>query len=457
MASFFDPYRHEFVRVGACVPHVAVAEPARNADQALGAAARRRRGGIALMVFPELALSAYAIDDLLFQDAVLDAVERADRPADRGKRRPAAGVRRRRAAAPGGAALQLRGGRSTAGGCSGSCRRCSCRITANSTSAGISPRARACAAARSTSAGSEAPFGTRPDVRGRRAARRSRSISRSARTSGCRMPPSARARRRRGGNPAQPVGQQHRDRQGADAAPAVRVAIGALHRRLCLFGRRGRRVDDRSRLGRPGRHLRDRRGAGRDAALQRRTRDRGRRCRSRPHPPGADAHQHVRRQCAGCSASERRRSAASRLTSRRPPSRLDLARRVERFPFVPSDPAMLRDNCYEAYNIQVQGLAQRLKATGLKRLVIGVSGGLDSTQALIVSARVMDRLGLPRSQRPRPIRCPASRPADGQVERLAADARARRHRRRDRHPPGGQADARRYRPRLGHAARRSTT
>jgi NAD+ synthase (glutamine-hydrolysing) len=57
---------------------------------------------------------------------------------------------------------------------------------------------------------------------------------------------------------------------------------------------------------------------------------------------------------------------------------------------------MLADNCYEAYNIQVQGLAQRLKATGLERLVIGVSGGLDSTQALIVSTRAMDRLGLPR-------------------------------------------------------------
>ena len=63
---------------------------------------------------------------------------------------------------------------------------------------------------------------------------------------------------------------------------------------------------------------------------------------------------------------------------------------------MPADPAMLADNCYEAYNIQVQGLAQRLKATGLEKLVIGVSGGLDSTQALIVSARVMERLGLPR-------------------------------------------------------------
>jgi len=79
-----------------------------------------------------------------------------------------------------------------------------------------------------------------------------------------------------------------------------------------------------------------------------------------------------------------------------PAGDLELCRAVERFPFVPADPAMLADNCYEAYNIQVQGLAQRLAATGLKRLVIGVSGGLDSTQALIVSARAMDRLGLPR-------------------------------------------------------------
>src|SRR5205085_5556269 len=80
-----------------------------------------------------------------------------------------------------------------------------------------------------------------------------------------------------------------------------------------------------------------------------------------------------------------------------PSGRLDLRRGVERFPFVPADPAMLADNCYEAYNIQVQGLSQRLKATGLEKLVIGVSGGLDSTQALIVSCRAMDQLGLPRT------------------------------------------------------------
>ncbi|CAN5574673.1 NAD(+) synthase [soil metagenome] len=79
-----------------------------------------------------------------------------------------------------------------------------------------------------------------------------------------------------------------------------------------------------------------------------------------------------------------------------PESEIPLLRRVERFPYVPSDPAVRDERCFEAYNIQVHGLMKRLQATGIERLVIGVSGGLDSTQALIVAARTMDRLGLPR-------------------------------------------------------------
>lgn len=75
---------------------------------------------------------------------------------------------------------------------------------------------------------------------------------------------------------------------------------------------------------------------------------------------------------------------------------LALDRRVDRFPYVPADPATLDERCYEAYNIQVHGLMRRLDATGIQRVVIGVSGGLDSTQALIVAARTMDRLALPR-------------------------------------------------------------
>lgn len=80
-----------------------------------------------------------------------------------------------------------------------------------------------------------------------------------------------------------------------------------------------------------------------------------------------------------------------------PTTPLALARVVDRFPFVPDDETKLAENCHEAYNVQVQGLAQRLRSTGLKHLVIGISGGLDSTQALLVSARVMDLLDLPRT------------------------------------------------------------
>jgi NAD+ synthase (glutamine-hydrolysing) len=79
-----------------------------------------------------------------------------------------------------------------------------------------------------------------------------------------------------------------------------------------------------------------------------------------------------------------------------PSESVALERPIERFPYVPSDPAKLRDNCYEAYNIQVQGLAQRLQSSGVGKAVIGVSGGLDSTQALLVCCRAMDLLGKDR-------------------------------------------------------------
>ncbi|HZZ86952.1 MAG TPA: NAD(+) synthase [Caulobacteraceae bacterium] len=81
-----------------------------------------------------------------------------------------------------------------------------------------------------------------------------------------------------------------------------------------------------------------------------------------------------------------------------PDAPVRLQRKVERFPYVPNDPARLAQDCYEAYNIQVQALATRLKSTGSKTLVIGVSGGLDSTHALIVCGRALDLLGRPRSQ-----------------------------------------------------------
>ncbi|MDY0827857.1 NAD(+) synthase [Microbacterium sp. BG28] len=103
---------------------------------------------------------------------------------------------------------------------------------------------------------------------------------------------------------------------------------------------------------------------------------------------------------------DNRRSLAERVGAFRtihfrldPPADLSgLRRPVARFPFVPADPARLAQDCYEAFSIQVSGLEQRMRAIGSPRPVIGVSGGLDSTHALLVVARAMDRMGRPRSE-----------------------------------------------------------
>lgn len=79
-----------------------------------------------------------------------------------------------------------------------------------------------------------------------------------------------------------------------------------------------------------------------------------------------------------------------------PAADVGLRRTLDRFPFVPDDPARLAQDCYEAFNIQVSGLVQRMEAIGRPKPVIGVSGGLDSTHALLVVARAMDRMGRPR-------------------------------------------------------------
>jgi len=76
---------------------------------------------------------------------------------------------------------------------------------------------------------------------------------------------------------------------------------------------------------------------------------------------------------------------------------IGLRREIERFPFVPADPQRLEQDCFEGYSIQVAGLEQRLRALDYPKVVIGISGGLDSTHALIVAARAMDREHRPRS------------------------------------------------------------
>ena len=265
MSPFFSPYRHQFIRVGACVPQVAVAEPGRNAEQVLGLLAAGDQARIALMVFPELCLSAYAIDDLLFQDAVLDEVARQiDRLICASRELfPAFVV---------GAPLRARGHLYNCG-----------VVIHRGALLGVCPQGVSAELPRVLRAAA-LHLGRRcrrPVDRDRRASSslRQRSLVRCRRRG--RLHVSCRDLRRfmgaaaaehscgalRGRNPPQPLRQQHHDRQGANAPAPVRLAIGALHCGLCLLRRRRRRVDDRPRLGRPGRHLRIGRRSRGDAAL----------------------------------------------------------------------------------------------------------------------------------------------------------------------------------------------
>lgn len=79
------------------------------------------------------------------------------------------------------------------------------------------------------------------------------------------------------------------------------------------------------------------------------------------------------------------------------PTVSDFYRPNPRYPFVPENPSDLDTDCFEAFSIQVSALSRRMTSIGSPKLVIGVSGGLDSTHALLVCARAMDLLGRPRS------------------------------------------------------------
>jgi NAD+ synthase (glutamine-hydrolysing) len=398
MSSFFSPYRHQFVRVGACVPRVAVAEPAKNGDQALALLRDGDAAGLALMVFPELSLSAYAIDDLLFQDAVLDAVEaQIDRLTVASESLLPAFVV--------GAPLRRQG------------RLYNCAVAIHrGRLLGVVPKVflpnyrefyerrhftsgEGARGGTIAVAGRAAPFGADLIFAASGAAPFAFHIE-ICEDLWVPMPPSA---------------------AGAAAGAEIllnlsasNIVIGKAQMRRLLCASQSARClaayaysaagvgesttdlawDGQAGIFEIGESLCEtpRFSAGPEIAVADVDVGRIRQERMRTNTFGDSA------RLLGKTTPEPGAPLFRRVEfDFTPPSgRLALKRRVERFPFVPSDPAMLRDNCYEAYNIQVQGLAQRLQATGIKRLVIGVSGGLDSTQALIVSARVMDWRGLPR-------------------------------------------------------------
>src|SRR6202048_3988518 len=394
MASFFSPYSHEFVRLAACVPHVAVANPGQNADNVLDLLASGDKAHIALMVFPELGISAYAIDDLLFQDAVLDEVERQlDRLISASRDLfPVFAV---------GAPLRHRGHLYNCG-----------VVVHRGMLLGVVPKVylpnyREFYERRQLTsgedivgksieiAGHETPFGR--DLlfaaQGNAAFTFHVEICEDLWVP---QPPSTEAAL-----------------AGAEILlnlSASNITIGKAEMRRLLCASQSSRCIAAyaySAAG-AGESTTDLAWDGQAGIFE---------CsdllaeteRFSPDPEMAVAdvdlgrirQERMRTNTFGDNV----RAAADKRTQFRtiavdfaaPGEPLQLRRAVERFPYVPADPAMLRDNCYEAYNIQVQGLAQRLQATGLKKLVIGVSGGLDSTQALVVSERVMDRLGMART------------------------------------------------------------
>ncbi|HTK36753.1 MAG TPA: NAD(+) synthase [Caulobacteraceae bacterium] len=391
--DFFSPYAHEFVRVAACVPSLAAADPVFNGRQTLALLKQGHDQAVGLMVFPELGLSAYAIDDLLLQDALLDAVQAELKTLVEASRDlfPVFAV---------GAPLQYDG------------RLYNCAVVIHRGKVlGVVPKSflpnyREFYERRWFTSGSgvsgrdievggvTAPFGTDLLFESAGACRFTFHVE-ICEDVWVADPPSTGAAL-----------------AGAEVLvnlSASNIVIGkAAQRRLLCASQSSRCIAAYaySAAG-PGESTTDLAWDGHAAIFEM-----GALLTETERFPKA-ASMALADVDLGRIRQERMRTGtmwdvaalpALQKTWRRagfeldpPRGPLPLARTVERFPYTPADPAELAQNCYEAYNIQVQGLAQRLKATGGKALVIGVSGGLDSTQALIVATRAMDLLGLPRS------------------------------------------------------------
>jgi NAD+ synthase (glutamine-hydrolysing) len=394
MSSFFSPYRHQFVRIGTCVPQVMVAEPRHNSTAVAALLAAGDEARVALMVFPELCLSAYAIDDLLFQDALLDAVEaEIDRLIQTSRELfPISVV---------GAPLRSRGHLYNCG-----------VVIHRGNLLGVVPKIylpsyREFYERRHFTSGEEVA-GQTIEVAGREVRFGADLLFVATGDAGftfhveiCEdlwvpQPPSTAAAL-----------------AGAEILlnlSASNITIGKAQMRRLLCASQSARClaayaysaagagesttdlawDGQAGIFELGEGLAEteRFSANPEMATADVDLGRIRQERMRMNTFG---------DCVRATAAARPLFRTVSFDFSAPREALALRRNVERFPYVPADPAMLDDNCYEAYNIQVQGVAQRLRATGLKKLVIGVSGGLDSTQALIVSARAMDRLGLPRT------------------------------------------------------------
>ena len=393
MSDFFSLYSHDFARIACCVPRTRVADAPFNLAETLRLAAEGDKAGAALMVFPELGLSSYAIEDLLLQDALLDEVERSVAEVVKAskKHNPVLIV---------GAPLRVRGRLYNAA-----------IVIHRGVILGVVPKiylpnyrefyekrhfisGANVLEPEITLADQTVPFGTDFLFRS------TGSVPFTFHVEICEdvwvpVPPSS-----------------HAALAGAEVLvnlSASNITIGkAETRRLLCASQSSRAIaayaysaagagesttdlawDGHAAIFEVGDLLTESKRFAQESTIIQADIDLG----------------HIRQErlryngFADCAANEGTRVTRFRAITfelNAPKKGVPLQRAIERFPYVPSDPAKLRDNCYEAYNIQIQGLAQRLQSSRVGKAVIGVSGGLDSTHALLVTCRAMDLLGLDR-------------------------------------------------------------
>ncbi|MGW0227914.1 NAD(+) synthase [Actinopolymorpha singaporensis] len=391
--EFAGLHSHGMVRVAAATPLVWTAEPARNAEATVDLARQADTEGVDLVVFPELGLSSYAIDDLLLQEALLDAAEDAVAAVRDASRElgPVLLV---------GAPLR-RGGRLYN----------SAVAVSRGEILGVVPKTflpnyreyyekrwfasgAGTAGQEITVAGAIVPFGTDLIFAATDVADFSIGVeicedfwsatppSSYAALAGATVLANMSASNITVGKAA--------DRAALAAAQSTRAMAayiysaagpgesstdlswdgqGTVHELGALLAESDRFADEAQLLIA-------------DVDLQRIRLERMR------TPTFADA--------AELAGGPERRIRTVPFEHRPLPGDVGLRRPLRRFPFVPDDQQHLDQDCYETFNIQVAALARRYRAAG-DRMVIGVSGGLDSTHALIVAAKACDQLGVPRS------------------------------------------------------------
>jgi NAD+ synthase (glutamine-hydrolysing) len=387
---FYSLYTHDFVRIASCVPRIHVAGVKENLAETIRLAREADAEKAALVLFPELGLSAYAIDDLLLQDALLDAVEDAIAQLSEASRSlyPVLVV---------GAPLRFEGLLFN-----------TAVVIHRGAVLGVVPKTylpnyrefyekrhftsgAGVAGAHLTLAGSKVPFGADLLFRSTGSARLTFHVE-LCEDFWAPLPPSTLAAM-----------------AGAELLinlSASNITIGkAETRRLLCASQSVRAVaayaysaagpgesttdlawDGHAAIFENGERLAETERFPRDSAMITADIDLGRIRQERMR-------MNAFRDCARQEAARLKAYRFAEVALDVPSEPVALKRNVERFPFVPSDPEKLRENCYEAYNIQIQGLATRLQATGSEKVIIGVSGGLDSTQALIVAVRAMEWLG----------------------------------------------------------------